>query len=222
MKKFAVIVAGGTGTRMGSALPKQFIELKGRPMIVHTLYAFINTFPDICIKLVLPEEFMEYAKRILDPIIRGKDVDIVTGGGTRFHSVQNGLNSIKGTGIVFIHDGARPLVTKELLLRCYTEAIEHGSAIPVIPVSESIRQVDTDKSKPVNRDTLRIVQTPQTFTTDIIIKAFKVDYSPEFTDEATVAEASGIIVHLVNGERRNIKVTTPEDLVVAAAIMDQL
>jgi 2-C-methyl-D-erythritol 4-phosphate cytidylyltransferase len=219
IKKFAVLVAGGQGTRMGMALPKQFLPLNGKPILSWSIIAFTKAFPDINIILVLPPAYYSYAQMVLTALPEPIDVTLVSGGETRFHSVKNGLSAIEEDGIVFVHDGARPLITTELLHRCYNYALTYGSAIPAIPVAESMRIVEGDTSKPVNRDHMRVIQTPQTFKTELILPAFKQDYTEAFTDEATVAEAYGITVHLCQGEKQNIKVTTPEDMIVAEAFM---
>ncbi len=219
IKKYAVLVAGGKGMRMGNALPKQFLPLCGKPVLAHSVKTFVNALPGVHIILVLPAGQFSYAQIVLQSLTEPVDVEIVAGGETRFHSVQNGLNAIDGEGIVFVHDGARPLASKELILRCLQQAIEKGSAIPAIPVTDSIRMVDEDESSPISRDNLRIIQTPQTFRTEVIIPAFKQAYDAAFTDEATVVEAYGTPVFLTPGERSNIKVTTPEDMVIAEALL---
>ena len=219
MNKYAVIVAGGKGLRMGGKLPKQFMLLAGKPVLFHSVITFLETFPDIEVILVVPVEFTGLMQTVVEALPGSERIRIVHGGETRFHSVQNGLNAIEGDGIVFVHDGARPLISAQLLERCYDGAKQNGSAIPAIAVAESMRKVTKNDSEPVNRDELRIIQTPQTFTTEQLRKAFQQPYSTAFTDEATVAEATSIPVFLVEGEKRNIKITTPEDLVVAEALL---
>jgi 2-C-methyl-D-erythritol 4-phosphate cytidylyltransferase len=222
INKYAVIVAGGKGLRMGSEMPKQFLLLSGKPILFYSIITFLKTFPNIHIILVLPVEFINFAKTMFEVFPGGENMTFVTGGVTRFDSVKNGLNAIKEPGIVFVHDGARPLISKDLISRCCEQAISLGSAIPAIPIAESIRHIDDENSKPVDRDKLRIIQTPQTFKTDIILDAFKCDYKPDFTDEATVVEANGLKVHLIQGEKRNIKITTKEDLIIAEAYLKQI
>ena len=221
IKKFAVLVAGGKGMRMGSALPKQFLPLMGKPVLTHALIAFLNAVPDIEIILVLPADQLSYAQIVLSALPDPVDITIVSGGETRFHSVQNGLNAISGDGVVFVHDGARPLISPELIHRCFNQAMELGSAIPAIPVAESMRIINGTDSSPVDRDKMRVIQTPQTFRTEVILPAFQQVYSPAFTDEATVVEYYGTKVYLVQGEKQNIKVTTPEDMIIAEAFMHQ-
>ncbi len=219
-KKYAVIVAGGKGTRMGSSIPKQFLPLLSLPVLCHSVLAFAHTIRDIKIILVAPEDQMDSARTILKSYTGQVDLTIVAGGETRFHSVQNGLKHIKEEGIVFIHDAVRPLISGELIARCFEHTMLHGSAIPSIPVSDSMRIIDENGiSHAVNRDKVRIIQTPQTFLTSIIVPAFNIPFDPSFTDEATVAEASGVTVHLVEGDKDNIKITTPGDMIIADTLL---
>lgn len=205
---------------MGTALPKQFLPLLGKPVLHYAIKAFRDTFPGIRIILVLPADQLSYANIVLQSFEDGIDLDVVTGGPTRFHSVQQGLQQVEPGSIIFVHDGVRPLIDTDLLQRCYDTAIEYGSAIPAIAVSDSIRQCSEGYSIPVNRDQLRIIQTPQTFRSDILLDAFSQEYQDSFTDEATVVQAYGEEVVLVEGSKKNIKVTTPEDLLIAAALMN--
>lgn len=219
-EKYAVIVAGGKGVRMGSALPKQFLPLLGKPILYYTIRAFKTAFPQIRIIMVLPSEYINYAQSLLQSFPEFIDINIVAGGETRFHSVQNGLKEVPGNSVVFIHDGVRPLVSVDLIRRCYEQAVEKGSAIPAIAVKDSIRMIKADTSISVDREPLRIIQTPQTFLSELILPAFRQEYNPSFTDEATVAESFGIKVNLIEGERNNIKVTTPEDMLVAEVLLN--
>lgn len=219
MKKFAVIVAGGKGVRMGTAMPKQFLSLDGHPVLYHTIKAFTSAFADIQLILVLPPDQLSYAQMVLQSFPERLDVAIVPGGDTRYHSVQNGLKAVMEDSIVFVHDGVRPIVSKELIHRCYEHAMKLGSAIPAIDVAESMRILEGETSKTINRDELRIVQTPQTFHSSILMPAFEQAYQPSFTDEATVVEAHGTKIYLVEGEQGNIKVTRPDDLVIAEALL---
>jgi 2-C-methyl-D-erythritol 4-phosphate cytidylyltransferase len=222
MKKYAVLVAGGNGTRMGSSLPKQYLHLKEKPLLLHALSAFIDACSDIHIILVLPDAYIQYTKDIFTEYDFQYPVTCVAGGETRFHSVQNGLKMITGNGIVFVHDAVRCLVSADLIRRCYDQALEKGSAIPVIPVKDSVRFVDEHGlNHAVSRNTLRMVQTPQTFQTEILLPAFACDYQPSFTDEATVVEAAGHNVCLIEGEETNIKITSPVDLLVAESYINQ-
>lgn len=194
----------------------------GKPVLYYAAKAFKDTFPDIRIILVLPEEHISYSNILLQAFDERIDLTIVKGGPTRFHSVRNGLEETEPGGIVFIHDAVRPLVDEALLLRCYQQAIAKGNAIPAIPVTDSIRQWNGRDFEAVNRDALRIIQTPQTFRTELICEAFKQDYQEAFTDEATVLQHMGLPVYLVEGHKKNIKITTPEDLEMATVFMQQL
>lgn len=220
IRKYAVIVAGGKGIRMGSAVPKQFLPLQGKPLLCHAVEAFAEAIPGIRLILVLPADQLGSAQTVLRSYIGNINVTTVAGGETRYHSVQNGLKHVPDDGVVFIHDGARPLVSTELIQRCYKQAIEKGSAVPAVPVTESVRLIEDGVSHPLDRDMLRIIQTPQTFRTNLILPAFQQEYKPSFTDEATVLEANGTTVALIDGMYENIKVTTPEDMIIAEAILN--
>ncbi len=220
IKKFAVIVAGGKGTRMGTETPKQFLDINGKPVLYHTVNAFVQAMPDAQIIVVLPEGMQQWLERLKQHLPENTNIIATTGGATRFHSVQNGLNAITEDGIVFVHDAARPIISKAMIFRCLQTTIEQGCAIPAIPVAESLRAVDGEQSRPVDRSTIRVIQTPQTFKTEIIKPAFQQPFSEQFTDEATVLEAFGGTVHLVEGEKKNIKITTPEDLIIAQTFLN--
>lgn len=216
---FAVITAGGQGTRMGTALPKQFLELDGKPVLYYTIKAFRDAIPGIEIVLVLPPHQISYMQMVLKEFEERIDVTIVAGGETRFHSVQNGLNGLPEESIIMVHDGVRPLASTGLIRRCHQQALEKGSAIPAIAATDSLRIVDDEDSHPLDRSVVRMIQTPQTFRGNILLPAFQQEYNEAFTDEASVVEAAGGTVFLVEGEKRNIKITTPEDMVIAAALM---
>lgn len=217
MKKFAVIVAGGSGSRMKNAISKQFMELQDLPVLMHTLNAFSKYDSDIDIILVLPENQVEFWRELCKKHNFKTDHKIAMGGKTRFHSVKSGLDLIDEDGIVFIHDGVRPLVSVQTLQNCFETAVEKGNALPVIPVAESIRFVNDTGNKSVDRAKYFIVQTPQTFKVGIIKDAFQQKYSDKFTDDASVLESFGKTINLVKGNRENIKITWTEDLVVAKA-----
>lgn len=220
IKKFAVIVAGGKGIRMGGSVPKQFLPLLNMPLLCHSVLAFAHALPGIHITLVAPADQLDSTQTILKSYVGQLDINIVAGGETRFHSVQNGLKTIDDSGVVFIHDAVRPLVSEKLIYRCYEHALSYGSAIPAIPVTESMRLLDDNgNSHAVDRDKIRIMQTPQTFLTSVILPAFKQPYNPAFTDEATVAEASGAKIHLVEGDKDNIKITTAGDMIIADTLI---
>lgn len=219
MKKFALIVAGGKGYRMGSAVPKQFLEIAGKPILIWTIERFLEFDPDIEIVLVLPsDQFSTWGQIAFDFQLEQK-VKLVGGGDTRFQSVANGLAKIPDEGIVFIHDGVRPLVSQQTLQRCWEMAIDSGNALPVSSVVESLREVDGNNSKHVDRNKYRLVQTPQTFQNRLIKKAYQQPENSFFTDDASVCEANGLTINLVAGNPENIKITNPIDMVVAEALL---
>ena len=215
MKKYAVIVAGGSGSRMNSNLPKQFLLLNGKPVLYYTIDTFLNSYEDLEIILVLPEDHIAAGQEIIDAFFDYTRIRITAGGRTRFHSVQNGLQLINEESIIFVHDGVRCLLTTALIHRCYEAAVESGSAIPVIDSKDSIRMITEDGNEALDRTTIKLVQTPQTFHSKILLPAYKIDYKDKFTDEATVVEAFGLKVLLVEGEEHNIKITRPLDLEIA-------
>jgi 2-C-methyl-D-erythritol 4-phosphate cytidylyltransferase len=221
MKKFAVIVAGGMGLRMGSFMPKQFLTLKGKPLLWYTINAFLEAYDDLQIILVLPEEHMETGKILITSFDAQQRIQLVKGGKTRFHSVQNGLKSVNESSIVFVHDGVRCLVTKHLIHRCYEQALIKGSAIPAVAATDSIRIAEGDKSSVIDRNRVRIIQTPQTFKSEILISAFQQIFNESFTDEATVVESNGENIFLIEGEYDNIKITRPVDLLIAEKILEE-
>ncbi|WP_235903442.1 2-C-methyl-D-erythritol 4-phosphate cytidylyltransferase [Taibaiella lutea] len=213
-----LLVAGGKGIRMGSAVPKQFLPLLDKPLIYYPIQIFLDTFPDGKIVLVLPKAHFSYANILLQAFNGNIELTIVAGGETRFHSVSNGLKEIED-GIVFIHDGVRPFIDKKLLTDCFGAALEHGNAIPATAVTDSIRQWDGTAFKAIDRSHLRSMQTPQTFDVKLIKKAFEQEYNDVFTDEATMLEHMGVPINLIEGSRSNIKITTPEDMIMAEALM---
>ena len=217
---YAIIVAGGSGQRMGTALPKQFLDLCGKPVLYWSISAFMDALPGCHIILVLPAGQISLAQMVLQCFQERIDLTIVAGGDTRFASVSNGLKAVPPEGIALVHDGARPLASPALIRRCYDAAVAYGSAIPVIPVADSIRQIlDEENSRAIAREALRVVQTPQAFNASLLQEAFQQPYHASFTDEASVVEALGRSVQLVEGERENIKITVPEDLIIAEALL---
>lgn len=211
-----VIVAGGTGSRMHSNIPKQFIEIKGKPIIVHTIEKFIEFDEYINIIVSVHPEYMTDANFMLAEFFPEKNIHLVAGGETRFHSVKNGLNAIANKNdIVGIHDAARPFVSVDTIRRCFETAALKGNAIPVVPVNESLRLVTNGINKAVSREDYKIVQTPQCFVVSTIKEAFHQEYSPFFTDDATVLEGMGENICLVEGNPENIKITNPYDLTFA-------
>ncbi len=220
MKKIAVIVAGGSGARMNAAIPKQFMLLNGKPVLYYTIDTFLKAYKDLTIILVLPEENMAAGKEIIDAYFDSSRISITEGGRTRFHSVQNGLQLITEECMVFVHDGVRCLLSKQLIHRCYAAALQNGSAIPVIDCKDSVRIVRGENNEAAERSNIKLVQTPQTFHSKILLPAFKIDFKDKFTDEATVVEAFGLKVHLVEGEENNIKITKPADLLIAEKLLE--
>jgi len=220
MKKYAIIVAGGMGSRMKVNMPKQFLHLKNKPILFYTLDIFLKSFEELQIILVLPQDYIEAGQEIINEYFNKDRIKITVGGGTRFQSVKNGLQLIKEDSIIFVHDGVRCLLSVDLIHRCYQSAVEFGSAIPVINSKDSVRLVLEQGNEALERDRVKLVQTPQTFQSKILLPAFGVDYQDKFTDEATVVEAFGMKVHLVVGEEQNIKITQPIDLLLAEGIMN--
>jgi len=219
IKKFAVIVAGGNGSRMKLSCPKQFLEINGLPVLMHTINAFFSYVPDVDLIIVLPEKEVYRWRELCNKFNYNIKHKIVSGGGTRFHSVKNGLAQISGEGIVFIHDGVRPLVSKNTINHCYQTAVQKGNALPVIKPSESLRQVSGNKNRAADRNSYYLVQTPQTFRVSLIKKAYNQPYNKKFTDDASVLESTGENIYLVEGNRENIKITYPEDILLVETFM---
>lgn len=214
-----IIVAGGKGLRMGSDLPKQFIPVAGKPVLMRTIEAFHSYDSNIDIILVLPYSHHVYWKELCANYHFGIPHTIAMGGETRFHSVKNGLGLING-GIVAIQDGVRPFASKEMIARCFDAAKRYHAVIPVIDSTDSLREmIGGTKSRIIDRSGIRLVQTPQVFHTDILKKAYETEFKDTFTDDASVVEAMGIDVHLVKGEVTNIKITTPLDLKIGELIV---
>ena len=218
-KKIAIIVAGGTGQRMGSVVPKQFLEIQGKPILLHTIDQFVAAFSDIQLVVVLPEAYIQEGQALLSKNGFTKNIVFVPGGDTRFQSVKNGLAQVKESAIVFVHDAVRCLLTPALIQRCYQQALENGSAIPAVSSTDTVRLMKGDKNELFNRENVMLIQTPQTFQSDILLAAFNQEYIASFTDEANVVEASGKPVSIVDGEFENIKITRPLDLAIAEYIL---
>ncbi len=219
LRKYALILAGGSGLRMGYPLPKQFIELAGKPILMHTLEKFSSYDTQIDIVLVLPSEHADLWQQLCIKHNYKIPHRIASGGKERFHSVQNGLELIETDGIVFIHDAVRPLVSLQTLGRCLETAHLTGNALPVISVSESVRFVENETSQPIDRSKIMLVQTPQTFRVSLIQEAYRQPFDAKFTDDASVLENMGHTVHLAEGNRENIKITWPSDLIWAESIL---
>ena len=221
MKKYAVIVAGGSGTRMGLDIPKQFVLVKNKPVLFYTLKTFLDAYDDLNIILVLPIDFTDMGNEIIDGYFDTKRIQITAGGDSRFQSVKNGLQLIEDESIIFVHDAVRCLLSKDLIYRCYEQALLTGTAIPVMASKDSVRIVTDDENEAIERSRVKLVQTPQTFHSKILLPAFQIDYKDKFTDEATVVEAFGLKVSILEGEENNIKITMPMDLIVAEKIIEQ-
>ncbi|MBE7400685.1 2-C-methyl-D-erythritol 4-phosphate cytidylyltransferase [Bacteroides fragilis] len=220
MYRTALIVAGGKGLRMGSELPKQFLPIGGKPVLMHTLEAFHRFDKRMQLILVLPCEQQGFWRELCETHGFNIRHEIADGGETRFHSVKNGLALINGIGgMVGVHDGVRPFVSQEVIARCFREAAVRKAVIPVIDVVETVRHLTGSGSETVNRNDYKLVQTPQVFDADLLRRAYEQEFTPFFTDDASVVEAMGVPVHLVEGNRENIKITTPFDLKVASALL---
>ena len=215
MKKHIVIVAGGKGLRMGGDIPKQFLPVCGKPVLMRTLEAFHTFDAAIHIVLVLPVSQQAYWKELCREYQFELSHEIADGGETRFHSVKNGLTLVEGDGLVGVHDGVRPFVSQEVIARCYEEAARCKAVIPVIDVVETVRHLTEEGSETVPRDRYKLVQTPQVFDVALLRRAYQQEYTDLFTDDASVVEALGEKVCLVMGNRENVKLTTPFDLKLA-------
>lgn len=221
MRKIVVVVAGGKGTRMQSEVPKQFIDLNGYPIILHTINRFLSYNPDMEFRLVLPADQFQTWDEICQKHNFKHEIEVYPGGEVRFESVKNGISNLPKNSLVAIHDGVRPLINRTTIDLCFKRAEKYGSAIPVISPYESIRFIENDKSKPVDRSKYVLIQTPQVFKSKILSAAYNTTCKNEFTDDATVVEHAGYSVHLVEGHRENIKITSPLDLQIAEALLQQ-
>lgn len=219
-----ILVAGGKGVRMGTATPKQFLTLQDKPLIIHTVERFQSAIPKLEIVLVLPESNVEQWKAIQKKYLPHSTIKIAYGGETRFHSVKNGLAEIDGKegDIVGVHDAVRPLVSKEVIDSCFTSARENGTAIPVLPINESIREIDEKgRNHARARDRFRVVQTPQCFELTILKKAYEQPYDSSTTDDATLVEKTGQYIYCVAGNKENMKITNAEDWQIAELLMNK-
>jgi len=217
MEKIALIVAGGTGNRMSSKIPKQFMVIAGLPLLMHTIKKFWFFENSMKIIVVLPEDHIKYWKKLCREYKFKIRHTIRTGGETRFYSVKKGLRGIKPGNLVAIHDGVRPLVSRNTIRRSFAKAEKTGAAIPVIDISESVRFVEGSQNQMVDRSKYKIVQTPQVFKSELLIKAFRKPFDDSFTDDASVVESIGHKISLVEGNPENIKITDRLDMVVAEA-----
>lgn len=219
MKKSVIIVAGGKGVRMESELPKQFLPIGDKPVLMHTLEVFRKYDAALQIIVVLPHEQQDLWKRLCEEHRFGVAHLTIDGGKTRFHSVRNGLACVQEPGLVGVHDGVRPFVSVDVITRCYDLASVHKAVIPVIDVIETLRHLTKGGSETVSRPDYKLVQTPQVFDVKLLKQAYAQAFTPFFTDDASVVEAMGIPVYLTAGNRENIKITTPFDLKVGSALL---
>jgi len=219
MQLYVVIVAGGSGKRMGAEIPKQFLELAGRPVLMHTIERFKAFNDAIEIITVLPENQLLHWCDLQEKYSFRVPQTLVKGGSHRFFSVQNGLKFVNTPGLVAIHDGVRPFVSIDTIKRCFETAEKLGNAIPSISPTESLRIITEQGSMPVNRFHVKQIQTPQVFNAELLKKAYHQEYSVEFTDDATVLEKTGEKINLIEGNRENIKITNPEDLLISTALL---
>lgn len=218
-KKYAVVVAGGKGVRMGGDTPKQFMELAGRPLLMHTIEAFYRFSPEINIIVVLPGSQLDHWQELCRKNNFKIPFRAVEGGASRFQSVKNGLKHIESDGLVAVHDGVRPLISVELIGASFDCAALHGSAVAAVPLKESIRLVDKDATRAVDRATYRMIQTPQTFKVSVLKEAYELEEDDSLTDDASVVERTGQKISLFEGSYFNIKVTTREDLAIAEQLL---
>jgi len=219
MQLYVVIVAGGSGKRMGAEIPKQFIELAGRPVLMHTIERFKAFDESIEIITVLPENQLLHWCDLQEKHSFQVPQTLVKGGNHRFFSVRNGLKFVNTPGLVAIHDGVRPFVSIDTIKRCFETAEKTGNAIPGISPTESLRILTENGSNPVSRFNVKQIQTPQVFNAELLKKSYQQEYSPEFTDDATVLEKTGEKINIIEGNRENIKITNPEDLLISTALL---
>lgn len=213
-----VLVAGGSGSRMNSELPKQFLTLGDYPIFIHALKIFETTFPNRQIIIVCKKDYLAETKKLTQEFLPEINIDFTIGGATRFHSVKNGLSLVK-SDIVMIHDAVRPFINVDFLRELYTACLNNSNAIPTIKINESVRQINGEKNAIINRDNLRMIQTPQCFQTIKLLEAFNQEYQEFFTDDASVLESYGETINLVNGLKGNFKITQPEDYSLAQLLI---
>lgn len=215
-----IIVAGGSGKRIKGNIPKQFIEVNGKPLLVYTIEKFLSYNPEINMCIVVHKDYLQHLNDLLKKYFPSKNIATTIGGDTRFNSVKNGLELIEeSNSVVGIHDAARPMVSVDTIKRCFETAAQKGNAIPVVDVNESIRVIENNSNKAVNRTNYKVIQTPQCFNTTAIKKAFEQDYSILFTDDASVLEKTGEKIILVEGNTENIKITHDTDLILAQHLL---
>lgn len=215
-QEYIIIVAGGSGKRIKSAIPKQFIDVNGKSLIVYTIGKFFSYNPSIGMCVVVHKDYLQHLNDLIKKYFSNKTIHTAIGGDTRFNSVKKGLQLVEADNtVVGIHDAARPMVSVDTITRCFEMAAQKGNAIPVINVNESLRVIENNSNKAVNRNNYKVVQTPQCFNAAVIKKAFEQDYSSLFTDDASVLEKTGEKIFLVEGNIENIKITHDTDLILA-------
>ena len=221
MEYYAIIVGAGFGSRMQSEVPKQFMLLNGKPILMHTIEAFHYSDFKPKIIVVLNVDFHTYWEQLCEKYNFSIPHTLIKGGLQRFHSVKNGIKAIRGKSVIAIHDAVRPLVSNELICSSFREAEQTGNAVVAIKSKDSVRQQKGNSSLSLNRDEIYLIQTPQTFQFEILNKAYKQEYRNEFTDDASVVERTGITLNLIEGESKNLKITYPEDLTLAEFYLSQ-
>jgi 2-C-methyl-D-erythritol 4-phosphate cytidylyltransferase len=220
VQEHVIIVAGGSGKRIKGNIPKQFIVVNDKPLIIYTIEKFLAYNPEINVCVVVHKDYLQHLNDLLKKYFLNKNIATTIGGDTRFNSVKNGLALIENpNSVVGIHDAARPMVSVDTIKRCYETAAQKGNAIPVVDVNDSIRVIENNSNKAVNRTNYKVIQTPQCFNTAAIKKAFEQDYSSLFTDDASVLEKTGGKIILVEGNTENIKITHDTDLVLAQHLL---
>jgi len=220
-KPYVIIVAGGSGSRMQTAVPKQFLLLNGSPVLMHTIQAFSDSQTNPAIIVVLPKDYHAYWHELCVKHNFDTPHQLVSGGETRFHSVKNGLSLIEGDAVIAVHDAVRPLTSTTVIDSAYQYAALNGNAIVAVQSRDSIRQVKNELSAALVRNEIYLVQTPQVFKSDILRLAYEQQYAPEFTDDASVVEQLGININIVSGNHTNIKITFPEDITIAEMLLKQ-
>ena len=206
---------------MNSAVPKQFLLLKGKPVLYYTIHTFLQADADMRLILVLPQDHLVAGQEIINTYFPAASIQIVAGGDTRFQSVKNGLSLVEPDSIVFVHDAVRCLLSVQLIQHCCEAVKIKGAVVPVVSSKDSVRIIEANLNRSVDRNSIQLVQTPQVFLSNILLPAFNVSYQPSFTDEASVVELTGTSIHLIEGEERNIKITHPTDLLLAEYLLQQ-
>ncbi|MDR1813784.1 MAG: 2-C-methyl-D-erythritol 4-phosphate cytidylyltransferase [Tannerella sp.] len=220
MKRAVIIVAGGQGLRMGGELPKQFLPLNGKPLLMHTLEAFYKWDNEVELLAVIPKQHAGYWSMLCREIGCAAPHRLVYGGASRIESVRNGLQATDCDGIIAVHDGVRPFVNSNVITNCFNAAESYGAAIPVVEMIDSVREIIThDSSRVFDRNKLRVVQTPQVFQAKILREAYQKELKESFTDDAAIVEAAGYSIKLVAGNCENIKITTPLDMMIAESLL---